>query len=104
MVHLGTVLACGGLLILMHAGYSVEHFKQFRVGEEVGRDSAPMDACLEALVGFFVCVVGVLWSAGSFLPIKGAAGGGKSLDSAESTQGFDGFHHRGKSLRVRGAP
>lgn len=100
MVHLGTITSGLGLLLLLHAGYSAAHFQQFKKAADAG-DSAPLDAAVEALVGFFVCVVGVLTSAGAFLPIKGAAGGGKSLDSAESTREFNVFEHRGKSIRRR---
>lgn len=99
MVHLGTIFASAGIIVLMHAGYTTAHFQQFRV-QEAG-DSAPWDAVLQAFVGFLVCVMGVMFSAGAFLPIKGAAGGGKSLDAAESSRGFHMFHHRGKSLRRR---
>lgn len=101
MVYLGTVISGAGLLVLLHAGYSAAHFQQFKKASGGGGDSAPIDAALEALVGFFVCVIGVLSSAGALLPIKGAAGGGKSLDSAESTREFEVFEHRGKSLRKR---
>lgn len=104
MVHLGTVVSGAGLLVLLHAGYSAAHFQQFKKVSSAaggGGDSAPTDAALEALIGFFVCVFGVLSSAGALLPIKGAAGGGKSLDSAESTREFDVFEHRGRSLRKR---
>ncbi|CAN0347761.1 unnamed protein product [Ectocarpus sp. 13 AM-2016] len=105
MVHLGTVVSAAGLLILLHAGYSAAHFQQFKKPSSSlgggGGDSAPLDAALEALVGFFVCVFGVLYSADALLPIKGAAGGGKSLDSAESTREFEVFEHRGRSLRKR---
>lgn len=100
MVHLGTLVSGVGLLTLLHAGYSAAHFQQFKKSS-AGGDSAPLDAVLEAIAGFFVCVLGVLYSAESFLPIKGAAGGGKSLDSAESTREFEVFQHRGKSLRRR---
>ncbi len=100
MVHLGTVVSGVGLLILLHAGFSAAHFQQFK---KSSGDSAPLDAALEAIGGFFVCVVGVLYSAGAFLPIKGAAGGGKSIDSAESTREFEVFEHRGRSLRRRQA-
>ncbi|CAN0152451.1 unnamed protein product [Ascophyllum nodosum] len=89
-----------GLLAIVHAGYSAAHFQQFKKPTETG-DSAPLDAVVEAFVGFFSCVVGVLCSAGPFLPIKGAAGGGKSLETAESTREFQVFEHRGKSLRAR---
>ncbi|CAN0139879.1 unnamed protein product, partial [Discosporangium mesarthrocarpum] len=101
LVHLGTVVACVGLLVLLHAGYSTAHFKQFKVGamEAVGRDAPPPDVYIETLVGFLVCAAGVLWSAGPFLPIKGAAGGGKVQDAAESTREFDAFHDRGRSPR-----
>ncbi|CAM9921730.1 unnamed protein product [Hapterophycus canaliculatus] len=105
MVHLGTVVSGAGLLVLLHAGYSAAHFQQFKKASSSagggGGDSAPIDAALEALIGFFVCVFGVLFSAGALLPIKGAAGGGKSLDSAESTREFEVFEHRGRSLRKR---
>ncbi|CAM9295826.1 unnamed protein product [Laminaria digitata] len=101
MVHLGTIISGVGLLTLLHAGFSAAHFQQFNKPTDAGGDHAPLDAAIEALVGFFVCVVGVLTSAGAFLPIKGAAGGGKSLDSAESTRSFNVFDHRGKALRRR---
>ncbi|CAM9207486.1 unnamed protein product [Scytosiphon promiscuus] len=103
MVHLGTIVSGAGLLVLLHAGYSAAHFQQFKKVSSSGGggDSAPIDAALEAFIGFFVCVFGVLSSAGAFLPIKGAAGGGKSLDSAESTREFEVFEHRGRSLRKR---
>ena len=100
MVHLGTVVSGVGLLTLLHAGFSAAHFQQFKKSSG-GGDSAPLDAALEAIAGFFVCVVGVLYSAEAFLPIRGAAGGGKSLDSAESTREFEVFQHRGRSLRKR---
>eukprot|EP00752_Nemacystus_decipiens_P009667 g8636.t1 len=100
MVHLGTLVSGVGLLTLLHAGFSAAHFQQFKKSSG-GGDSAPLDAALEAIAGFFVCVVGVLYSAEAFLPIKGAAGGGKSLDSAESTREFEVFQHRGRSLRKR---
>ena len=101
MMHLTTIVSIAGLLILLHAGFSAAHFQQFIKTADAGGDSAPLDATIEALVGFFLCVVGVLSSAGAFLPIKGAAGGGKSLDSVESTRGFNVFEHRGKALRRR---
>lgn len=100
MVSLGAIVSGLGLLAILHAGYSAAHFQQFRKPAEAG-DSAPVDAVVEAFVGFLFCVVGVLSSAGSFRPIKGAAGGGKSLDSAESTREFQVFEHRGKFLRRR---
>lgn len=101
MVHLGTLVSAAGLLTLLHAGFSAAHFQQFKKSSSGDGDSAPLDAVLEAIAGFFVCVVGILYSAGAFLPIKGAAGGGKSLDSAESTREFEVFQHRGRSLRRR---
>lgn len=96
---MGTVVSGVGLLTLLHAGFSAAHFQQFK--KSGGGDSAPLDAALEAIAGFFVCVVGVLYSVEAFLPIRGAAGGGKSLDSAESTREFEVFQHRGRSLRRR---
>lgn len=101
MVHMGTIISGVGVLALLHAGFSAAHFQQFNKAADARGDQAPLDAAVEALVGFLVCVLGVLSSAGSFLPIKGAAGGGKSLDSAESTRGFHVFEHRGKALRRR---
>lgn len=99
MYHFGTVICTVGLVILMHAGYSTAHFQQVKeVGQE---DTAPLDSIIEAFAGFFVCALGVLTSAGTFLPIKGAAGDGKSLEAAESTREFNVFHHRGKALRRR---
>eukprot|EP00903_Cladosiphon_okamuranus_P012927 g12070.t1 len=88
MVHLGTLVSGVGLLTLLHAGFSAAHFQQFKKSSGSG-DSVPLDATLEAIAGFFVCVVGVLYSTEAFLPIRGAAGGGKSLDSAESTREFE---------------
>ncbi|CAN0355700.1 unnamed protein product [Pylaiella littoralis] len=99
MVHLGTLVSGVGLLTLLHAGFSAAHFQQFK--KSSGGDSAPLDAALEAIAGFFVCVLGVLYSAEAFLPVKGAAGGGKSLDSSESTREFEVFEHRGRSIRRR---
>lgn len=99
MTHFGTMISCVGLLILVHAGYSTAHFQQFR--EDGEGDSAPLDSVVEAFTGFIVCAVGVMTSAGSFLPIKGASGGGKTVDAAESTREFQVFQHRGRSLRKR---
>lgn len=102
MVHVGTLFSGLGLATLLHAGYSAAHFQQFRKATSASYgDAAPLDAVVEAMIGFFICVVGVLSSAGAFLPIKGASGGGKSIDSAESTREFHIFDHRGKSLRKR---
>lgn len=101
MMPIGTIISIAGLVILLHAGFSAAHFQQFIKAADAGGDSAPLDATIEALVGFLICVVGILSTAGPFLPIKGAAGGGKSLDSAESTRGFNVFEHRGKALRRR---
>lgn len=45
MVHLGTIVAGLGLVILLHSGYSTAHFQQFKPAG--AGDSPPLDAVIE---------------------------------------------------------
>lgn len=51
MVHLGTIVAGLGLLILLHSGYSTAHFQQFKPAG--AGDFPPLDAVIEVCCVFF---------------------------------------------------
>ncbi|KAG5179742.1 hypothetical protein JKP88DRAFT_215414 [Tribonema minus] len=105
MVKLGTIVAGLGLLVLLHAGYSAAHYRQFIVAAEgeaaPAEDAPPLDAVVETIVGFLLCVAGVVSAAGQMLPVRGPAGGGRSADAHEGLPGFAVFSHRAVQLRRR---
>jgi hypothetical protein len=60
-----------------------------------------IDAVLETVIGFALCVFGVVSGAGKLLPVRGTAGGGKSIDNKEALPDFAQFNHRAQALRKR---
>jgi hypothetical protein len=60
-----------------------------------------IDAVLETAIGFALCVFGVVSGAGKLLPVRGTAGGGKSIDNKEALPDFALFNHRAQALRKR---
>jgi hypothetical protein len=60
-----------------------------------------IDAVLETAIGFALCVFGVVSGAGKLLPVRGTAGGGKSIDNKEALPDFAQFNHRAQALRKR---
>ena len=62
----------------------------------------PVDVALEVVLGFFCCLVGVVWNAGKFLPVKSAvASGRRKYDTLESRPEFQTFNHRGAHIASR---
>ncbi|CAN0513351.1 unnamed protein product [Phaeothamnion confervicola] len=103
MVHVGSIVVAIGMLLLLHAGHSTAHFRQFVVvapgeGEARAADRPPLDAVVEAIGGFLISAIGVVWAAGKLHPIKGR---GKGMDSAQARPDFDMFQTRARSLRMR---
>jgi hypothetical protein len=90
-----------GLALLFHSAVSCVHFKQ--MSKSMGKEPyVPMDVMIEAFVGFFVTLAGVLVLAGDFEPAKAAAaasGVGLSLNS--SAPSFNIFNHRGRVANKR---
>ena len=63
-------MVVGGVLII-HAAYSTVHYKELVKEAGVTNVSLPpADAVLEIIVGYLICMFGILSTAGSFTPIR----------------------------------
>ena len=57
---------------------------------------------VEVILGFVLCLVGVVWNAGKFLPVKSTvASGHRKYDTLHSRPEFHTFNHRGGVLAQR---
>jgi len=62
----------------------------------------PFDVVVEAVVGFFTTLAGVLVLAGDFRPAKAAAAASAvSLSLNSSSPSFNIFNHRGRTLAAK---
>jgi len=71
----GTLLVWVGVCLLVHAGFSAVHYKEFAAigGVEIDSDFIPIDVKLEVMVGVIVSILGAVLSAGEFQPVDGSA-------------------------------
>ena len=94
-----------GLLLVLHSAYSAVHYKSYMRGKgmTVEANTVPADVAVEVLIGFLMCLVGVTFNQGEFLPVKSSCSGDlKKYDTLDSRPEFEVFGHRGKYIATRG--
>ena len=67
---ISTTLTTLGFLLLLHAGYSVSHFRSLLTFLGVAADSVsvpPMDVWVEVLAGLALCLVGGIIGVGKLV-------------------------------------
>mmetsp|Transcript_15786 Transcript_15786/g.40393 ORF Transcript_15786/g.40393 Transcript_15786/m.40393 type:complete len:102 (+) Transcript_15786:48-353(+) len=97
---LNRIVLIVGLLVLLHAGFSVHQYRSYMRSLQMPHHGIPTDLVIETCVGLLVCTWALGWSYGKFV-YKGSAPLPVCEWNAteESSANFAVFNHRARLMR-----